>query len=475
MMKQTRVLLSAVVAMGLAGCDSLATDFGDINQDPNRVKKATPESFLAPAIYETTWNTMDFGHRLTNEFVQYSVHNSELNEYHRFVVPQAQSTSVWSRSYTNLMDVVDMEKRGAETERWNYVAIAKIIKSWAFANLTDMFGPVPYHDALQGDQSGPLQPGFDTQEEVYRSILAELAEANTLFDFAAGIDPQQDILFGGDLSLWQKLGNSLQLRLLLRVSNRPEMDAGARIAEILDNPTDYPIIGSNDEAAVLYYSGIRPNISPFYDWRPLEFNGNRRASAFMVGTLGGLSDPRLGRFLGTNTVGEFLGIPSGWAQNPPTNTSAYHEDLQAADQPAIILSHAEVEFIRAEAALKGWISGDPAEHYANGIASSMAFWGEEVPAGYLDQPGVLFDGQLSTLMSQKWIALFWSGMEGWHEYRRTGYPELPIGPGTQNDGMVPTRLRYPSTVQALNATNYATAVDLLGGPDDLQTPVWWAR
>jgi hypothetical protein len=328
---------------------------------------------------------------------------------------------------------------------------------------------------LQGDQGGPLQPAFDSQEEVYRNVLAELEEANALFDTESEIQADNDILFGGDLAKWQKFANSLRLRLLLRVSNREEMNAGPTIAEIFADPEQYPIITGPEDAAVLRYSGVRPNISPFYDWRPLEFNGNRRATAFMVNTLQDLGDPRLGRYLMPNTEGEFVGIPSGWAQNPPTNSATDNDGMHSADQPAILMSHAEIEFIRAEAALRGWIEGDPAVHYARGIESSMAFWGEALPAGYLDQDGVRFDGQMSTLMLQKWIALFWSGMEGWHEYRRTGYPALTAGPGARNNGIVPTRLRFPSTVQALNAANYQEGVALLGGEDNLQTPVWWAR
>ena len=465
-----------MVAMGavLSACDSL-TDFGDINTDPNRVKDATPESFLAPVIYTSTWDYMQYGHRLTNEFVQYSVHNSELNEFHRYVVPHTESNNIWSRFYRNLTDVVDMERRAEERGNPNYVAIAKIWKAFVFANLTDMFGPVPYHEALQADQGGTLQPSFDTQEEVYKQILKELEEANALFNFQRNIHAQHDILYGGNLQRWQRFANSLRLRLLLRVSNRAEMNAGAQIAQILGSPSTHPVITSNQEAAVLRYSGTRPNISPFSDWRPLEFNGNRRATARMVNTLQSLNDPRLQRFLMPAATGGWIGIPSGWADMPPTNSATYNNNLHRADQPAILLSYAEMEFIRAEAILRGWVAGDAGTHYRRGIEASMQFWGASVPAGYLDQPAVAWNGTLERLMEQKWIALFWSGMEGWHEYRRTGLPNLVAGPGARNDGIVPTRLRYPSTVQALNGANYDAGVQLLGGPDNLQTKVWWAR
>jgi hypothetical protein len=471
-MRFKTIILTVFISIGLISCDALI-DFGDINTDPNRVKTTTPDSFLAPVIYQSTWDNMQYGHRLANEFVQYSVHNSEINEFHRYVVPHPESNNIWSRFYRNLTDIVDMHRTAEEIGNDNYLAIAKIFKSWAFANLTDIFGPIPYHDALMGDQGGSLQPSFDTQEEVYRNILAELEEANTLFDFEREINAQNDILFHGDLSRWQKLANSLRLRLLLRVSERPEMNSSQQIAEILNNPGQYPIFTSNEDAAILYYSGTRPNINPFSDWRPLEFNGNRRATEYMINKLNDLNDPRLYRTMMPNDNGEWVGIPGGWADDPPSPTSTYNDELAATDQPAIILSYAEIEFIKAEASLKGWVDGNPAEHYANGIESSMEFWGDPVPDGYLDQPDVEFDGQMSTLMSQKWIALFWSGMEGWHEYRRTGYPELPIGPGTSNNGIVPTRLRFPSTVQALNQANYQTAVQLLGGEDNLRTKLWW--
>lgn len=473
-MKLSKAIFTIFVSIGLLiSCDTF-TDFGDINEDPNRVKNAQPNNFLSPVIHQSTWDNLQFGHRLANEFVQYSVHNSEINEFHRYVVPTSESNSVWSRFYRNLTDIVDMERTAQERGHPNYEAIAKIFKSWAFSGLTDIFGPVPYHEAIGGDVDGNLRPSFDTQEEVYRNILQELEEANALFDFEAhSINSEQDLLFHGDLTKWQKLANSMRLRLLLRVSNRAEMNADSQIAEIFENPAQYPVFTNNDEAAILRFSGTRPNISPFYDWRELEFLGNRRASEYYLNTLNELDDPRLDRTMQPTDEGEWVGLPGGWADDPPSPTATYNIELKAADQPAIIMTYAEVEFIWAEAALKGWINSDAAEHYAKGIESSMEFWGDPMPDGYLEQPEVAFDGEMSTLMQQKWIALFWSGMEGWHEYRRTGYPELTIGPGARNDGIVPTRLRYPSTAQLLNQANYQEAVQLLGGDDNLQTKLWW--
>ena len=453
---------------------SCTGDFEEINQDPNRIQKSTPESFMAPAIYNLTSAQMRYGHRLGNEFVQYTVQTNEINEFHRFIVPAIESNSIWTSYYTNLTDIEDMQRQAEARGNTNYLAISKILKTLAFSNLTDYFGPVPYTEALKGDTENNLQPAFDEQAEIYSHLLSELEEANDLFNLDGSINASNDILYNGDLLKWKKFGNSLHLRLLLRVSGKPAMNASQKIAEIFGNPDKYPVFTDGDDAAVLHFAGVTPNINPFYSWRDFEFNGNRGFSELFINTLKDFNDPRLEQIATTTAEGDYIGVLSGRGSGDeiPSGYATYKPELKSAGQPGILFSYAEVEFILAEAAMNNWITGDAAAHYAKGIEDAMDFWGVDVPAGYMDQPGVAFDGQMETLMKQKWLALFGTGLEGWAEYRRTGLPELPIGPAVSNDGIVPTRMPYPGLLQSLNAANYNDAVSKLGA-DDLKTPLWW--
>lgn len=124
----------------------------------------------------------------------------------------------------------------------------------------------------------------------------------------------------------------------------------------------------------------------------------------------------------------------------------------------------------------------------------MQKWGElarfsTAPAGisdsdintFINHPDVYFDvaqtdeALTEKLANQKHLALFWMGMEAWHEYRRTGYPELTIGAGTLNDRILPTRFAYPSATVASNSENASAAIANMGGSNDMKTPVWWSK
>ena len=87
------------------------------------------------------------------------------------------------------------------------------------------------------------------------------------------------------------------------------------------------------------------------------------------------------------------------------------------------------------------------------------------------------DGEevLERIMTQKWISNFLVGIESWCDYRRTGYPEMPVKPLAANDGILPTRLRYPADEEFRNRDHYFEAVNgWLGGTNNMTTNVWWA-
>src|SRR5690606_9608873 len=146
---------------------------------------------------------------------------------------------------------------------------ALVMKAWFVSNLTDMYGDIPYTEAFRGHE-GLIYPKFDTQESIYESILADLKTAHGLFNENLQFDGN-DLIYNGDPLKWKKLCNALRLRLLLRVSKRPEMNSVAEIAEIFNNPVMFPLFESNEDEAMMKHTGISPFINTFSTWRLAEF------------------------------------------------------------------------------------------------------------------------------------------------------------------------------------------------------------
>jgi hypothetical protein len=140
------------------------------------------------------------------------------------------------------------------------------------------------------------------------------------------------------------------------------------------------------------------------------------------------------------------------------------------------MKNSEVQFILAEAAERGFISGSAEDYYNNGIRASLDYWGvpsDDIEA-YLVQPTVQYNGSLELLLTQKTIALWNVDYQGWMDYRRTGIPALENGQDDLNGGRYPVRFLYPSSEQTLNGDNYKAAVEAMGGEgDNINTPGWW--
>ena len=147
------------------------------------------------------------------------------------------------------------------------------------------------------------------------------------------------------------------------------------------------------------------------------------------------------------------------------------------------MNYAELQFMLCEAAVKGWITGSAETYYKNGVLNSITLWMPTwaVPidtylaaADIAWDPAGTQDEKMEQLHLQKYYALFLADMQQWFEYRRTGHPVLPIGPGVQNGGVMPSRMVYPVYVQSTNPTNYQLAV-ASQGPDVISTKVWWQK
>ena len=473
------LLMLAAVAFSTVSCTK---DFKEINTDPNRSAAAKPEALLAPALYDMVTRNQTRALRLTNELMQVHVTVINSDEIHRYVIRPSESDYMWNNWYLQLTNFRDMYNRAKSLKQTSYAGIALICDVWVSSLITDMFGDVPYFQSNMGKDSTIYQPKFDAQKDIYLDLFRKLEEANTSLAANQAITVETDPLYGGDVTKWRKFGNSLYLRLLMRVAAKAEANAAAKIKDMVEtNKANYPMFASNAESAILKFTLTPPYVTAFNTYRDYDFNGDNGLSEFFINNLKEWNDPRITKWAATFS-GAYEAIPSGYLDgHVPDRKSYYLAALKNEPLLGNILNYAEVQFLLSEAALKGYISGNAQTYYENGINAAITMWGQTVPSGYLTNTEVMwdpdlgFDQLMDRILLQKYYALFFTDFQQWYEYNRTGHPVLPKGPGLKNNGLMPVRFKYPVSVQSLNKANYDAAVAAMGGPDDLNTKTWWEK
>lgn len=474
-------ILTLIAATTISSC---TTDFEEINTDPNRLETISPASLLNPILYGlTNHNSYSAWHNRTAHFMQGIVPfpSNDALGYHRYWVTDAIGQTMWDNHYRWLKNIDEMEKASIEAGDVNYQAIALTLKAWSFANLTDCFGDIPFEEALRGDE-GILKPKFQRQEVIYKKVLEYLEQANALFDTSKPLIYAPDLLFGDRntqaVASWQKLTNSLHLRMLLRLSDAMPAESTTKLTTIINDPVTYPIFESSADDAILINTGVAPNITPWP--RIQDYAADKKLSTFFVDQLLEWNDPRL-PFWATKATDKdrkdigYKGIPSGYATNEGTidyNPSAPNNNTAIAPMKNIIMTFAEVEFIKAELAFKGIIPGDVESFYNSGITAAMKIWNIDTPSEYFANENVIYNGTLEQIMLQKYFALYFTDNQQWLEFRRTGFPVMPLEPNLYNDAKMPVRYPYPQDVKRQNTENYQDALNHMG-PDDINTRVWW--
>lgn len=481
----------AILTAALFLFNSACTDnFEEVNTDPNRIEKISPGTLLNPTLYSVSAFNMQRSDDFTFQVMQVSLpFPSASGGFHRYDVSESSGNSTWNTYYRWLTNVKQMHEAAVEAKDGNYEAISLTLNAWIYSLLTDCFGDVPMDEATRGDE-GIFYPEFNTQQEIYTQILADLERANTLFNSTLPLLYGSEILYsltaddvkdGKNIKKWRMFCNSLRMRLLLRVSNRAEMNSMTELAKMVADPATYPVFTKNDESAILKVSGVTPNVSPW--GRAIDFTTFRAGGEFFIDNLNALEDPRRAVFNtqaktkdGKTLIG-YRGIPSGYAGSDsqfdyqPSNLNIA---LVTAPMVCILMTYAEVEFIKAELAQKDIIPDDAEAHYKLGVKAAIEQWNVTIPETYFDGELAAYDGTLERIMLQKYYALYFTDYQQWFEYRRTGFPVLPVADGMLNDQKVPVRFRYPVVVQTSNASNYADAVGRMGG-DDINTKVWWEK
>lgn len=526
-----------LILASLATAAACTGDFEDYNTNPNKQGQGsiTPLAMLEPLIYSPSNSYDKYMLEIANEISQVTVAKSTPRREHAYNLDNGNFGAIWNLCYKWANNADHMYQLATAQNVPNLQAIGLTLKVYHMSILTDMFGPVPYREALKAN-SGITKPHVDSQQEVYEAMLADLETANSLYNPSLGLDdPTKDGIYAGDMNKWKKFTNTLHLRLLMRVSGRNNdftPSVGERILKILSDAETYPVFEGTEDSASVKFSGAATyyrtyfNATDFPDDKSLS--SDHHIAAQFLGMIydkqAGFEDPRMQVWIKPRYVKEsgdkaaeireMIGAISGCTNDYNGNTGIserepylHYETLVGDTRPNHMLDYDELLFIKAEAALKGWIPGSAKEFYEAAVTASCEKWAaygefasypsvtaagklkmeavtinQKKIAALLETDRVKWDGTEQRIAEQKWLALFWvGGFQQYHEMRRTGYPECKTGRGTieldRTKGKFIARYPYPIIAIANNRANYEAAFAQQGGTIEDNTmifPVWWS-
>jgi hypothetical protein len=451
---------------------------------------------------------------------------------------------------SNIIQVIDGKENKAELV--NKSAIARILKAWAVAKLTDTYGDVPYSESCLPQEQANLQPKYDTQQSIYTDLFKELKEAAAQLDENKESYGSADLVYGGDVAKWKKLANSLRLRLALRVRFVDAALATTQLSDLTEdglittlgddayilNNTDFPDHLNARYFTIINYGNVSESVGTHmtmidilrnYDTITLDPRIQIYADTVEAPFKGGISPN--GYFFpdydyrGSPTLG-MVGVEYKYPWGSQT-VSKIAEFWRVPVLAPAVMKCSEVYFSLAEAKLAGLLPGGFAgsanDYYQKGIDAGIewAKWFYDLTApqipdlmkNYIHNPDFSGGGpvqwtdadvenyleykkikdaditafkaspiytlsgspdqQLEMIINQKIVALYPDEFQGWCEYRRTGYPKVPIGPDQAAlKGEVPRREPWPTREETINTKSFEEALARYG-EDSRLTKFWW--
>ncbi|SMB84695.1 hypothetical protein SAMN00120144_3418 [Hymenobacter roseosalivarius DSM 11622] len=474
-------------------------DFLNVNTDPNR-PLTVPPSVLLTGVQATTGFAVgnDLG-RVTALLIQHTAGIANQPRTYDTYQLRGSYDNQWNQElYGGGLNQSQQIINNTQDTSPVYAGFAKLLKAYNFAFTTDLWGDVPYSQALQGNLATPnLQPRFDKQEDIYKGN-AQL-EIQSLFDLVreglADLDKPSalkpgadDLVYKGDIAKWKQFGNTLLLKLANTISVKEPALATAVIKEVLAKGPSAIITSNANDFQVPYGTSVG-NQNPFYAYNYVTRPDDQMLSQRFLDSLRVLRDPRLPLFFTTTpansaatttAVGIFTGYDNAGTAPVPirANRSRYNAYVVGAsgEAPVRIITNFQRAFILAEYYLSQNDLVNAQKLFQEGITASMTKAGvTDITKYFTDNPKVVTlagdnKRMLNQIITQKWIAWVGNGYEAYNDYRRTGYPRLAIvtNPSSESPTSIPSRLFYPNTEITANSTNIPT-------PQPLTTElVWWA-
>lgn len=461
---------------------SCTNNFTDINTNPNSPVDVEPGLLLRNVLWESA-EKLSFEGTAAGGLLAQQFTLIDFNLFDRHELTGVQfGGNPWPTLYTLMRDnEIILEKARSTPALSHYEGVALVMKTYFSGIATDIFGDVPYSEAAAG-KSGITQPKFDLQEAIYtgeNGLIATLDKAIVaLQNVNSTAVLEGDIILNGDFTAWIKFANSLKVKYLMRMSDVENVNA--RLQAIYDSGN---YIQSNEENAVFNFTTSQPNN---FRW------ATARAGDFQVFVMSltideyltNLNDPRMevlfrptandpskyaGTLNGPNTA--VTTVNAGDFSFPGTIFRERTGDLDA----NFMTAH-ETNFLFAEAAESGLITANAQTLYETAVTQAFDFWLTPIPADYLTTNvtayGLNGANKLEQIGTQKWIANIANGYESWIDWRRTGFPVLKTISASLNNDLIPVRMPYPATEQALNTANFNEAAANADG-NSINARVWW--
>ncbi|WP_435136302.1 RagB/SusD family nutrient uptake outer membrane protein [Formosa sp. A9] len=515
--------MASAIAISLTNCTG---DFEDINTNPygisqesltqqnNHIGSRFSPLFSNVIRVEPAWNYQLQQNLNADVFSGYmtaptpfagNINNQTyalVNGWNGFIWSDAYDANDGNGVMPYAREIVQQVELSGDESGVKFVYLANIIKVMAMHRVSDVFGPIRYSKYNDYDTTGE----YDSQEIAYQAFFADLDEAiNGLESFT---DDAQFTAFdqsnlGGDIAAWRTFANSLRLRLAIRISKV--------------NPT---LAQTEGEKALSSNAGLMEAQNMLIDMggfvHPIQTIsrvwGDVVMSAEMESILKGFNDSRISKFFtapADANLGDYKGVRMGIAIEAKTEYGSHSLIGEAVDGTnKIWMTAAEVHFLKAEAALRGWAgAGDAKTNYEAGVRASFAQFGAGGVDNYLadntSTPNDFVDAlnptnnytypsdvkiayneagsreeQLEQIITQKWIAMFPDGQEAWSEFRRTGYPRVFPVVVNNSGGAIDTniqvrRINFVDNEKNTNGANVEAAVGMLKGPDTGGTRLWW--
>jgi len=425
----------------------------------------------------------------------------------------------YSKMFQSWNTIYGKIKDSDEPSDKEILSLANIVKIAGWLRATDVFGPIVYTNAGNGD----IAPKLDSQEKVYKAMLADLESAVAVLNKStAKVLGDYDVIYDGNPGNWVRFANSLMLRMAVRVHFVDEALAKEYIGKALDVKNGGVIEDVSQEAKI-QNSDKMPLLNSMLASID-EYNETRMGAAIWA-YLTGYDDPRISVYFQEGSYGS----RTGYYALPPENDKAKDESedsysRQYASKPNVNsasplywMRASEVLFLKAEACLYGLMAGDAKTYYEDGVRKSFEENNVSGVDEYLDSEALpaelrigalshaysysspLVEGntspkwddyktsnhkeeQLQKIITQKYLALYPNAVEAWTEYRRTGYPFIakpadksaPARIGASEDCFAPERFRFGATEYSANP-NMNEVPALLGGDDQGSTKLWWVR
>jgi hypothetical protein len=484
-MKAKLILLYILIAFS-ASCTK---SFEEFNTDVKNPATVTGEALFTKAqlslvdqistpdvnlnvlkLYAQYWTETTYTDEANYDIVDRTISDFTFLEY---FVGDATKIGGFLNDFKEAARLINLEKTSTDQDAGdnkNKLAIIELLNVYAYQSLVDIFGNIPYTEALDINN---ISPKYDDAATIYQDLLTRLDAAQANLDPSFGSFGSADLIYNGDVAKWKLFANSLKLKIGTNLS-----DVNPALAKsTIENAVAAGVFASSEDDALLPYLGAT-HTNPIYQLVVQNGRDDFVPANTIVDLMNGLTDPRRDKYF-TLYNGAYVGGPYGQS-SPYTKYSHINPTISEPTFPGVLITYYELLFYEAEAAARGFVvPGTTVQLYNSAITENILWWGGTAAqaAAYLAQPSVAYATATGPwqqkIGTQEYIAFYTRGQEGWTEWRRLDYPVLNMPPSVNGDyNQIPKRMTYPVNEQTLNRANYTDASSAIGG-DLVTTRIFW--